>query len=80
MPEMSGDDSRKLDLDPDKLYLVHLMTKAGLSKSNGEARKLIQGGGVSIDSERISDPNHEFAVSSEMILKVGKRRFLKLNP
>lgn len=78
MPEMSSSQIAELGLDPQKLYLVGFMTKAGLSKSNGEARKLIAGGGVSIDGEKVSDADFEFAVSGEMILKVGKRRFLKL--
>ncbi|MCB2229111.1 tyrosine--tRNA ligase [bacterium] len=78
MPEMSSSQIAELGLDPEKLYLVGFMTKAGLSKSNGEARKLIAGGGVSIDGEKVSDADFEFAVSGEMILKVGKRRFLKL--
>lgn len=81
MPEMTAADLKKLKLDPTAIYLVHLMSKAGLTKSNGEARKLIQGGGVSLDGEKIESPDFEFALGDqEMILKVGKRRFLKLKP
>ena len=79
MPELSVEDLRAMELDPQKVYLVHLMSKAGLTKSNGEARKLIQSGAVTLDGEKISDPDFEFSLSApEMILKVGKRRFLKL--
>jgi len=67
-------------LNPRSVYLVHLMTKTGLTKSNGEARKLIQAGGVSLNGEKITDSNYEFELVDEMILKVGKRRFLKLMP
>ena len=73
---MTAAEIRKLEFDPSKVYLVGFMTKAGLSKSNGEARKLIAGGGVSIDGERITDADHEFAVSGEMILKVGAMQLL----
>ena len=37
--------------------ILDLMTKLNLTKSNSEARRLIQGGGVSIDGEKLADPN-----------------------
>lgn len=73
-----------LGLEVDSLLLVHLMTRTGLTKSNGEGRRLIEGGGVYLGDERINDPNFELnlrqkvAATGETILKVGKRRFLKL--
>jgi len=78
MPEIDRDEVSKLDLDPDKVYLVRLMSTCKLAKSNGEARKLIKAGAVSIDGEKIDDVDYEFALGREMVLKVGKRRFLKL--
>jgi len=73
--------------DCSKIYLVHLITKTGLAKSNGEARKLIKAGAVTLDGEKISDPDFEFNLhekagekSDGIILKVGKRRFLRLSP
>ncbi len=61
-----------------KIWLVKIMVLAGLAKSNGEARRLIQGGGVYLDNEKIIDEDFEFALPRESILKVGKRRFLKI--
>ncbi|MFH1686678.1 MAG: tyrosine--tRNA ligase [bacterium] len=78
MPEVGAAELADLGLDPDKIYLVHLLTKTKLTKSNGEARKLISAGAVSLDGERTSDPEFEFALTGPMVLKVGKRRFLKL--
>ena len=78
MPEVTSEDLKKLEMNPDAVYLVHLIAKNKLSKSNGEARKLIQAGSVSIDGEKVTDPNYEFPLDKEMILKVGKRRFLRL--
>jgi tyrosyl-tRNA synthetase len=80
MPEMGPADFDKLGIDPGKIYLVHLMTKAGLAKSNSEARKLIESGSVKLNGERISDGNLEFGLSVETVLKVGKRRYLRLKP
>ena len=57
-----------------KVYEV--MVAAGLAKSNGEARKLIKGGGVQVDGEKITD---EFALidankaAAGVIIKKGKK-------
>jgi tyrosyl-tRNA synthetase len=80
IPIMSSSDLSKLELDPQKLYLVHLITKTGLSKSNSDTRKLIQAGAVTINDDKITDPDYEFCLINELILKVGKRRFLRLKP
>ena len=61
-----------------KLWIVRLMTSNNLASSNGDARRLIKQGAVSINGEKISDPDLEFTPSEEIIIKVGKRRFLKI--
>jgi len=58
------------------IWIVKLMTAVGMASSNGEARRLIKGGGVSIDGEKIADMDMEVEVKNDMLLKVGKRRFL----
>ncbi|HSG99130.1 MAG TPA: tyrosine--tRNA ligase, partial [candidate division Zixibacteria bacterium] len=60
------------------IWIVQLLTDAGMSKSNGEARRLIQGGGVSLDGERVDDLDLRLTIADPVILKVGKRRFLRL--
>jgi len=61
-----------------QVWIVKIMTDSKLAKSNSEARRLIKGGGVSIDGEKVGDENLELDVKNGMLLKVGKRRFLKL--
>jgi len=78
MQEIDSQSIIKLELKPDSVYLVHLIAKSGLSKSNSEARRLIESGSVSIDGVRITDKEYEFKLAGEMILKVGKRRYLRL--
>ncbi len=80
MPEMTAKDLKKLEIDPAKIYLVHLMTRAGLAKSNSEARQLIESGSVKLDGQKVGDVGFEFALGSEIVLKVGKRRYLRLKP
>ncbi|HHI87345.1 MAG TPA: tyrosine--tRNA ligase [Candidatus Cloacimonetes bacterium] len=63
---------------PEKIWLVQLLNNAGLVQSNGEGRRMIKQGAVSINGERISDMDYEFIPEQDMVLKVGKRRFCKL--
>ncbi len=80
IPEVSRSQLEEWGISPEKVYLVHLITKAKLARSNSEARKLIEAGAVTMDGEKITDVNYEFELSpgDERILKVGKRRFLKV--
>jgi tyrosyl-tRNA synthetase len=61
-----------------KVWIVTLLVKTGMAKSNGEARRLVSGGGVSIDGEKISDGDFEVSVPIDAVLKVGKRRFVRI--
>jgi len=63
-----------------KIWIIKLLVLTGMAKSNGEARRLIKGGGVSMDGEKISDEDLEMSFDSESIIKVGKRRFVKIVP
>jgi len=59
--------------------LSRLLTAAGLAPSNGEARRLIQQGAVTIDGERADDPFLELPTRPEpYVFKVGKRRFARI--
>ena len=62
----------------ESINITTLLTEAKLAASKGEARRLIDQGGVSIDDERVVDPNMHLPDKGEFILKVGKRRFLKV--
>ncbi len=61
-----------------KIWIVKLMVLAGLAQSNGEGRRLIKGGGVSIDGEKVQNEDFELALPCECIIKVGKRRFVRV--
>ncbi len=78
IPELTAKDLKKLGFDSGKIFLVHLIAKCELAKSNSEARKLIQAGAVTMDGQKIDSPDFEFELKKDIILKVGKRRFLKL--
>jgi tyrosyl-tRNA synthetase len=58
--------------------VVDILAHTGMVASKGEARRLIQGGGASIDGEKVQDINDTIDLSSPRILKAGKRKFLKV--
>lgn len=58
--------------------LVDLLVQTGMVESKGEAKRLIQQGGVKINSEKASNAGAEINVSGEVLLQVGKRNFLKV--
>ena len=59
--------------------LLQMMTDLGLTKSNGEARRLVKQGGVSVNDEKVSDPNIEITEDlfedNKIIIKKGKKNF-----
>ncbi len=61
-----------------KIWIVKLLVDHGFTSTNGEARRLISQGGVSIDNVKHTDPSLEISLTDGSILKVGKRRFAKI--
>jgi tyrosyl-tRNA synthetase len=62
----------------EKIWIIKLLTDSKLCSSNGEARRMLKQNAVSIDGEKVTNLDQEIFPENEMILKVGKRRFLKL--
>jgi tyrosyl-tRNA synthetase len=60
------------------VLLAKAMTEAGLTKSNGEGRRNIDGGGVKLNGEKVSDTNLELTAVGEYIVQIGKRRFARI--
>ena len=55
-----------------------MMVKASLAASKGEARRLVMQGGVSIDDQKITDPQYKVtaeALKNGIVLKKGKKVF-----
>ncbi len=62
--------------------LIDFISENNFAESKSEAKRLINGGGVKLDSEKISDVMQkiEFNGKDSLILQVGKRKFAKLLP
>jgi len=59
----------------------YLLSAVGICASSSEARRQIQGGGVKLDGEKLTDPNQEFAAAAQLegkVLQLGKKTFRRL--
>lgn len=61
-----------------KINILDLMEQADLAKSRGEAKRLIEQGGVKINDEVVKNWDGELEFNGDEILQVGKRKFLKI--
>ncbi len=76
-------DVYKVDLSPNEeglVYLAKLLVDVGMAQSTGEARRLIDGGGVKIEGVALEPKtyNVEPALLNDATIQVGKRKFAKL--
>lgn len=59
--------------------LADLLAETALAASKGEARRLIEQGGVRVNNEKASAANTDIDIGGDgVLLQVGKRKFLKL--
>jgi tyrosyl-tRNA synthetase len=77
---LTGSDEGGGDDGGGGLGLLELLTEVGASKSNGEARRLVQQGSVRLNNEVVDDPARrlgpdDLAGASTLVLKVGKKRY-----
>lgn len=64
--------------DDQPVWICRLLTDAGLTASNGEARRLVKQGAVRLDGEKVANADQEVAPQGEVILQAGKRRFARI--
>jgi tyrosyl-tRNA synthetase len=71
------DDVATKTIETSEMTILDLLMSCDLAPSKGEARRLLEQGGVSVDGEKIQDPTvMVHLTSTKKLLKVGKRRFL----
>lgn len=72
------DDAPEFELKAGEVArLLDIISGLNFSQSNGETKRLIKQGGVSIDDEKVTDIGLEISLSEgqEKVLKVGKRKY-----
>lgn len=62
----------------EELTITEIVMHGFNISSRSEARRLIEQGGVSVDSEMIKDPAQMVQIKNERLVRVGKRKFLKV--
>jgi tyrosyl-tRNA synthetase len=76
-----SDDAPTYEYDAgQEVRLLDIIAETGFTESNGQTKRLIKQGGVSIDDEKITDKGYSitFEEDTKMVLKVGKRNFCYL--
>ncbi len=61
------------------LSLMKILTASGLAESGGEARRLLQQGGVKIDQVKETDGQKMFQPGTTFLVQAGKRKFRKIS-
>jgi len=72
------EDLPEFSLSEGNYKLVKLLTDSGLCTGSGEAKRLIMGGGISIDGEKIVSIDACVDITDGMVLRAGKRKFIKI--
>ena len=62
----------------DNIAIGNLLKESGLVQSTSEAMRLVKQGAVKINDEKIDDPKLSIEKNQELLVQVGKRRFLKI--
>jgi tyrosyl-tRNA synthetase len=77
---MSDPNIPSVSLPSDPVSIAELFVLAGMTASRGEARRLAQQGGLSIDGVRVDDVDRAAPVDrSAILLQVGKKRFRRVD-
>ncbi|MBP3491205.1 RNA-binding S4 domain-containing protein, partial [bacterium] len=71
-------DIESVKIDAEGINILDLLVKLSFVQSKGEAKRLIQGGGVKLDGEKLSDMAYTVKPGMDVVLQVGKRKFAKL--
>ncbi len=72
------DEIEETQISAGNYNLADLLVQTNLAPSKKEAKRLIEQGGVKLNSEKVSNTNAEFELKDEILLQVAKRKFLKV--
>jgi tyrosyl-tRNA synthetase len=74
-------DAVTCSVEPGTYKLLDLLVGINAFPSKGEARRMVQNGGVKLQSEKYADPNADLVIqgNDQLVVQVGKRNFYKIN-
>lgn len=68
----------RVNIQGETAGIAQVLKLAGLVESTSEAIRVIQQGGVKLDSEKVTDKNLQLQKNTTVIAQVGKRKFAKI--
>jgi len=60
------------------IWIARLIVESGIAKSNSQAIRLVQGGGVTLNGARVTDKDLKIDLTVENVIKIGKKNFFKI--
>jgi tyrosyl-tRNA synthetase len=72
------DDMPEIIITESAISVKQLLLSCKLVETGGEAKRMAAQGAVSIDGQKISDPNVEIKPRDGMVIQIGKRKFAKI--
>lgn len=66
-----------IQIEENEISLPQLLKQTGLTASTSEALRMIEQGGVKLNSEKVNDKNLKIVRGNTVIIQVGKRKFAK---
>ena len=70
------DEMSEISVNDEEISIIELLKLSGFAASNSDARRLIDGGGIKLNGEKISDTN--LTVRTDAVLSRGKSRFVQI--
>jgi len=65
-------------VDSDEINLIDFLKEKNIISSKSEGRRIFEQGGIYVNNERFSDSSFKVKIDKEIIIKVGKRKFIKV--
>ena len=72
------EDAPLVEVEEKELTALELLIKIGAVSSKNEGRRVIQGGGLRVNFERVADPYTKIRVEGELKVQVGKKKFYRV--
>lgn len=73
-----SDDMPSVDINVDNKDILSIIVASNLAPSKSEARRLVVQGGISVDEDKIIDPNYVIDKNT-VVIKKGKKKIIKVN-
>ena len=72
------DNIEEFKIEEKNINICDLLLKIGFANSKGEAKRMIAGNGVKLNSKIITDINETIEIKDEVVIQFGKNKFKKI--